>query len=432
VTPFARLAEREFFGIKLGLDSVRALVAALGHPDQRFVPLLIAGTNGKGSVAAMTSSALVAAGHRTGIYTSPHLLHLRERYRIDDRTVDDDELGQALDAVLQAEAALLRTGELPAPATYFELTTVAALLLFARAGVTIAVLEVGLGGRLDATNVVEARHGAITSIALDHQAQLGSTLEDIAAEKGGIIKPGAVIVSGVLQEGPRTVLQRIASEAGATLLQAHADAAVEADVRPDGTWASFRTPRGRYGPLRLALGGRHQADNALVAIRLLEALDAAGCPVPAAAIAHGLTDAQWPGRLQVMARPGRPLLVVDGAHNPAGAAALGAWLDAAGLGPVTLVLAVMRDKDLSGMLPPLLARAARVVVTTVLPPRGLDEVTLAETVRAAAPSLPVDVAHDPRTAMDLADSSKATVVVAGSLYLAGAVLAHVAEPARPA
>lgn len=423
MTPFERLAEREFFGIKLGLDNVRALTAELGHPEQAYRTVIVAGTNGKGSVAAFTSRALHAAGHRVGLYTSPHLVTLTERYRIDEAEVSAAALGRALDTVLDTEAQLHRTGRLPTLATYFEIATVAAFELFREAGVEVAVLEVGLGGRFDATNVAAAPFAAITSIALDHTAYLGDTLEAIAAEKAGVVMPGAHVVSGVRDEGPARAIRHAATAAGATLVEAHAEVAASVTLHGHETWATLRTRRAAYGPLRLALNGRHQADNAAVAVRLLETLDAAGITVPHDAIEAGLRDASWPGRLQVIERPQRPLLIVDGAHNPAGATALGAWLREAGLVPVVLVLAVMRDKDLPSMLPPLLDCAISVVTTTVHPPRGLEAEALAAAVRHVAPELMVTAVDNADEALARADRQGRPVVVCGSLFLAGAILA---------
>jgi dihydrofolate synthase/folylpolyglutamate synthase len=428
VTPFERLARREFFGIKLGLDNVRTLTAALGHPERAYRTVIIAGTNGKGSVAAFTGRALRAAGHRVGLYTSPHLIDLTERYRVDDTITSADALGRVLETVLAAEEALRAAGRMATPATYFELATVAAFELFREAAVDIAVFEVGLGGRFDATNVVQAPFAAITSIALDHTAYLGDTLEAIAAEKAGVIAPGAHVVSGVRDQGPARVIHDAACAAAATVADVHDEVVTTVTLRGHETWVTLRTPRTTYGPLRLALNGRHQADNAAVAVRLLETLDAGGIAVPHDAIEAGLREAIWPARLQVIERPRRPLLVVDGAHNPAGAAALAAWLPEAALTPVTLVLAVMRDKDLSAMLPPLLGRAAAVVTTTVLPPRGLEAESLAAEVRRAVPGLPVFTADDASAALAQADRLGRPVVVCGSLFLAGAVLASLGEP----
>jgi dihydrofolate synthase/folylpolyglutamate synthase len=252
MTPQQRLATREFFGIKLGLDTMRALVGALGHPERAFIPVIVAGTNGKGSVTAMVSRALGAAGVRTGRYTSPHLIHLTERFAIDEQDVDEATLDAALAEVFVAEDRLLAEGGLPGPATYFELTTAAALVLFRSARVQVAVLEVGLGGRHDATNVVEAPWAAITSIGMDHMAQLGDTLELIAAEKAGVIMPGAIVVSGVTAPGPAGVIEETAASRGATLIRAHDETRVQLSG-PDGECeVTLATPRRAYRTVRLA------------------------------------------------------------------------------------------------------------------------------------------------------------------------------------
>ena len=423
MTPLQRLATREFFGIKLGLDTIGALVDALDHPERAFLPIIVAGTNGKGSVTAMVSRALHAAGLRVGRYTSPHLVHLHERYAIDDVDVADAPLEAALQAVFDAEGRLLANGALTGPATYFELTTAAAFVLFQAARVQVAVIEVGLGGRHDATNVVNAPFAAITSIGFDHMAQLGSTLTQIAAEKAGVIAPGATVVSGVIDAEPAGVIAGVAADRGARLLVATDSAHVETEEHDGETTLTLTTPKRTYGPVRLALRGAHQVDNAVVAVRLLEVLEDGGVGGGATAIATGLSDARWPGRLERRVLPTGAPLLLDGAHNPAGAEALARWLRTAGFAPVTLVTACMRDKDVEGLLRPLLPLATRVIATAVDFPRALPAADLAATVARLAPSLPVQVATTPAEAMTAASEDGARVVVAGSLFLVGAVRA---------
>ena len=423
MTPQQRLATREFFGIKLGLDTMAALVEALGHPERTFHPVIIAGTNGKGSVTAMVSRALRAAGLRAGRYTSPHLVHLRERFAIDDRDVDDDLLDRALEDVFEAEARLLSDGTLAAPATYFELTTATALVIFRAANVEVGVVEVGLGGRHDATNVVRAPYAAITSIAFDHMAQLGDTLAAIAREKAGVIMPGAIVVSGVTEREAAEVIAEACTAQGASLVRAHEDAEVDATMHDGETTVRLQTPFRAYGPVRLALRGSHQVANAVVAVRLLEALEFAGVGGGATAITSGLADASWPGRLERRTLANGVPAVLDGAHNPAGAEALARWLRDAAFWPVTLVIACMRDKDVHGLVSPLLPLAARVVATAVDFPRALPAADLAATVRAVAPGLPVQAAAGPAAAMAAASEHGAPTVVAGSLFLVGAARA---------
>jgi dihydrofolate synthase/folylpolyglutamate synthase len=429
MTPQQRLATREFFGIKLGLDAIRALVARLQHPERTFLPVIVAGTNGKGSVTAMVARALRAAGLRVGRYTSPHLVHLRERYAIDDVDVTDGQLDAALQTVFEAEEALLARGALPGPATYFELTTAAAFEIFRAARVQVAVIEVGLGGRHDATNVVAAPYAAITSIGLDHVAQLGDTLEAIAREKAGVVMPGATVVSGVTQDAPARVIAEICATQGARLVRAFEDVAIDARDEDGASVLQLRTPVRAYGPARLALRGMHQVANAVVAVRLLEALEAAGVGGGVEAITAGLTDTAWPGRLEQRTIRGAVRLVLDGAHNPAGADALAHWLRSTGFWPMTLVTACMRDKDVEGLLTPLLPLASHVIATAVAFPRALPADELATRVRAMAPHLPVQAIADPAAAVAEASAQGGRVVVAGSLFLVGAVRAVLADDA---
>ncbi len=435
MTPQDRLASREFFGIKLGLEAIGALVAELGHPERTFLPVIVAGTNGKGSVTAMTARALRAAGLRVGRYTSPHLVHLRERFAIDDVAVGDAALDRALTEVFAAEDALLARGALTGPTTYFELTTAAALVIFRDAGVRVAVLEVGLGGRHDATNIVRAPFAAITSIGFDHMAQLGNTLDAIAAEKAGVIARGATVVSGVADPEAARVIADTCRSQGARLVRATDEVQVEADEAGGETTLRLRTPVREYGPVRLALRGAHQVANAVVAVRLLEALEAHGVGGGAEPITAGLRDADWPGRLEVHRLAGGARLVLDGAHNPDGAEALARWLRSAEFAPFTLVTACMRDKDVHGLLAPLLPLARAVVTTAVALPRAVAADDLATVVRDLAPAMPVRAVAAPPAALAAALEDDPRVVVAGSLYLVGAVrmaLGEAAGRAEPA
>ena len=265
----------------------------------------IAGTNGKGSVTAMVDAALRAAGHRSARYTSPHLVDLAERFVIDGRPVGQDALVTAVADVRDAIDGLLAERALTVQPTFFEVTTAVAFELFRRAGVEVAVVEVGLGGRLDATNVVSPIATAITSIAFDHQKYLGSTLRAIAFEKAGIIKPGVPVVVGELDPEAATVIERIADERGAELIRTSARDAADFTV---------------------GLPGAHQLANAAVAARLLTLLDARGISVSPEAIAAGLAHPEWPGRLDLRRLPDGREVLLDAAHNPAGAAALASYL----------------------------------------------------------------------------------------------------------
>jgi len=260
----------EQFGIKFGLENIRAIVDSLGHPELAYETVHIAGTNGKGSVAAMVDSALRRAGRRSARYTSPHLIDLRERFVIDGAPVAADALDEAVGDVRRRIDALRQAGALQVQPTFFEVTTAVAFELFRRAAVDIAVVEVGLGGRLDATNVVSPQVTAITSIAFDHEQYLGSTIREIALEKAGIIKAGVPVVVGPMSSEALDAIAEVARDRGASLVRAC-----------DGVeWTTvLRTPTRDYGQVDLALRGEHQIANGVVAVRVLEQLN-----VPAAAI----------------------------------------------------------------------------------------------------------------------------------------------------
>ena len=393
----------EQFGIKFGLDSIRALLARLGNPDHAFRSIHIAGTNGKGSVTSMVDAVLRRGGHTSARYTSPHLIDLSERFVINGEPVTPVELERAASDVRDAIETAIADGILSAQPTFFEATTAMAFDMFRRAGVEFAVIEVGLGGRLDSTNVIEPVVTAITSIDFDHQQYLGNTLAEIAGEKAGIIKPGVPVVVGDLVPEAFTVVERIARERGAELIRAGAG--------------------GRdYGPIRLGLRGAHQEGNAKVAMRVLETLGRAGVDIPDRAIVDGLTTVTWPGRLEHRTLANGREIVLDAAHNPAGAAALASYLHSLGGPKPTLVFGAMRDKDLNGMLTVLLPAFGRVIVTRPSNPRSADPDELVARVRALVPSLPVDIVASPGAAVAAAAKTSRLVVVAGSIFLLGDVM----------
>jgi dihydrofolate synthase / folylpolyglutamate synthase len=419
----AWLAHLEQFGVKLGLDTIATLMGAVGHPERASPVLHVAGTNGKGSVSAMVAHALSASGLVTARYTSPHLVRLEERFAVDGRSVSARSLNAALDEVMRAVGHLHSAGALAVEPTYFEATTAAAFLLFRAAGVDVAVIEVGLGGRYDATNIVAPLVTAITSVDFDHQAQLGTTLSAIAGEKAGTIKPGVPVVVGPLPDEAREVLEAVARAQGAPLVDALADLVI--DARPDhGRYqVTITTPTRRYGPLRLALAGQHQVDNAVVAVRVLETAAVQGLPVSATAIECGLTETRWPARLEQLDTP-RGRLVIDGAHNPAGARALASYLQDAHPRGLPLVVGVMGDKAADEMLRALACVAQPLVLTRAPGARAADPHDLAAIARSVAPGVAVIVEADIDAALACAWSHGPLIVVAGSLYLAGSVLAR--------
>jgi dihydrofolate synthase/folylpolyglutamate synthase len=422
MTHVERLFALEQFGIKLGLEAMRVLLAGLGDPHRRWPCVHVAGTNGKGSVTAMVDAALGAAGWRTGRYTSPHLTRIEERIVIDGAEVAPAVLDAALGRVFAVIDRLVASGALPATPTFFEVSTAAAFALFAEAAVDVAVVEVGLGGRFDATNVVVPSVTAITSIDFDHERHLGSTLAAIAAEKAGIAKAGVPLVVGALPDQARKVVTQAAEAAGAPLVSVPDTVDVAATSEAGHAVLRLTTPVRAYPPVRLGLAGRHQVDNALVAVRVLEVLDATThIAVPVDAVVAGLRDVRWPARLEWLREPAGPARVlVDAAHNPAGARALASYLEAAGIPPLTLVTSIMQDKDVAGVLAPLLPHAARVVATRADSPRATAAAELAAAiVRLGAPGLAVTAVDDPWTAVCDALNDARPVLIAGSIFLVG-------------
>jgi dihydrofolate synthase/folylpolyglutamate synthase len=400
---------------------MQALLANAGDPQRSLRGVLIAGTNGKGSVAAMVSSMLGQAGYSTGASPSPHLHSYRERVVIDGKPIAAAELDAVLEEVLEAS----EPGEAEfGPATEFELLTAAAYLEAARRSVEVMVMEVGLGGRLDASNTWDADVAAVTQVGLDHQEFLGETVESVAREKAAIIKPGCHVVTGTDGLALEVVRAR-AAEVDAPLIECRPLAVVAMDQ--DG----LVLRQARLGELRLPLLGAHQAGNAAVALGIVEALAAAGvASVSDDAIRSGFANTAWPGRMELL-RHGSQTILVDGAHNPDGMAALAATVDAlAGSlpsGPVTLLLGVLRDKAVDDMVRALVAsdrlRTSRCIATAVPDTdRALSADTLAVrwsaiAGRAAEPVADAEAALE--RALAYAAASGGPVVIAGSLYLVG-------------
>lgn len=383
------------FGVKLGLDNTRRLLAAAGHPHARLKFLHVAGTNGKGSTCAMMDSILRAAGHRTALYTSPHLVDFRERLRFDGAMIPEDAVAEGL-TLLRGAAA----GWDHAP-TFFELTTVLAAWWFARQGADYVVWETGMGGRLDATNAVTPLVSVITPIGLDHQKWLGDTLAQIAAEKAGIIKPGVPVVSAPQPEEARVVLEAKAHEAGAAI--------------------AFVAEPWDGGPV--GLPGSHQLWNAALACA---ALRAAGVGAESKAEVQGLRSVVWPGRFQLVAGN----FVIDGAHNREAVETLVAtWREVYGETKAALVFGALRDKDAGQLLRALRAIADEVWLVPVSGLRGASAAELHPSGQAAG----FAAIHDVPLEMSLvaARASGRPVLVAGSLFLAGEVLALLQGAAKP-
>ena len=422
----AALAARGRFGIHLGLGRTRALLAALGDPQRSIRGALVGGTNGKGSVLALAGSALRAAGLRVGQTPKPHLISYRERVEIDGHPISVEDFTRHVDAVLSISDRVARRHGEP---TEFELLTAVVFRHFAEAGIDIALVEVGLGGRLDATHAWDGGVAAVTNVALDHMDRLGPTIAAIAREKAAIIERGDRAVTGAEGEALKIIRSR-AQRVGAPLT-----AVVPAPIIDwDRDGLTVELPR--LGRTRVGLRGRHQAANVAVADAVLDALDDAGiASAPDDARRDGYAAAVWPGRLELVSRDGVDILL-DGAHNPAGAAALAQAIDDLRPhltpGPLTLVMAAMADKDVDGIIDALAGAAAMlgatVIATTVDAARAMSSDDLAARWRARAPRVAdVKATRDPIKALEGAIARGATVVVAGSLYLVGAIRGHLVD-----
>jgi dihydrofolate synthase/folylpolyglutamate synthase len=390
----AWLYQTQLHGIKLGLDNIRRLTAALGvrvgGPEApKF--LHVAGTNGKGSVCAMLDAICRAANFKTGLFTSPHLVTFRERIRVNGEMIGEAAVAQGLSEIRRLAA------DWDHAPTFFEITTALALTHFQREGCEVVALETGLGGRLDATNIVSPAVCAITAIALDHQQWLGATIAQIAAEKAGIFKPEVPVISATQTEEVERILRRHGTEIGALVV-------------------AFAEEPWQDGPINLL--GSHQLWNAALAVR---ALALSGLVIKREAILQGLREVQWEGRFQCV----RPRVVLDGAHNPAAAAQLvQTWREVFGDERATLVLGILADKDVRGIGAELLPLAARVIAVPVQNPRTSQPDDLLAVLRELAPGLPCSGVGDLGAALTEAEVHGERVLVCGSLFLVGEALAH--------
>ncbi|ATB37809.1 bifunctional folylpolyglutamate synthase/dihydrofolate synthase [Cystobacter fuscus] len=408
---FSRLSPSS---IKLGLERVEAALEALGHPERRFPALHVAGTNGKGSTCAFASAALHAAGHRVGLYTSPHLVRVNERIRVDGVEISDETFGQRILEVLE------RHPEAATSLTYFEFGTVVAFWHFAREAVDVAVVEVGLGGRLDATRACVPLVTAITPVSFDHMEYLGNTLGAIAAEKAGILKPGVPVVLSRQAPEALEVLERLARERQAPVLLEGRD--FHLGQRPGGGLAYEGSGLSLEG-LSLSLRGEHQWQNAAVALAALEQLSARGVRVPPEALRTGLAGARWPGRLEELG--GSPPVLLDGAHNPAGVGVLLEGLRSLYPGRrVHCVFGVVADKDRGPMLRALLPACSSVHLTPLDTPRSLSPESYLDKARALCENAYSYASLDAALAGALAQAAPSDVLLCtGSLFLVGSVRA---------
>jgi dihydrofolate synthase/folylpolyglutamate synthase len=414
---------------KFDLAHMRVLLAALDNPERRFPSILIAGTNGKGSTASTLAAILQASGLRTALYTSPHLVRMNERIQIDKEQVSDTDFSLIHGLVDRTAERLVSERELPWHPSFFEMLTAIAFEYFARRKVDIAVLEVGMGGRLDATNVVEPRLSIITDISLDHQKYLGDTVTEIAGEKAGIIRSGGVVVTLPQQPQANDVIGNTILNLGARAVNAvpfvpPVSPASSPYLAADGKRMVSRYPlqvMGKEIVVETPLLGRHQLRNVALAIGAAEELAHQGFPVTAASIERGIRETQWPGRFQVMPAAGHaPEYVFDVAHNPAGAWALRSTLSASYPDrPLTIVFGAMRDKAIGEMAEILFPLGSRVIVTHADNPRSAST----EEIRQAASrvSSEIEAAADVTTALEMARAAQndAVVVITGSIYIVG-------------
>lgn len=413
---------QELQGLKFGLGAISAISSELGQPHTRYPTVLVAGTNGKGSTCSMLASILEQAGYRTGLFTSPHLVSVNERMRVNSKEISDQDFAAAFSDVVWAVERLISLKKLETRPSFFEFLTATAFQHFARAGVEFAVLEVGMGGRLDATNIADPRLAVITNIDFDHMEFLGSTLAAIAAEKAGIIKPHGAVISGVENLEARAVIHRRAQECQAELMELEGAARV----------SKLRATEGRYSfDLKLAgdsfvrltcpLLGKFQVKNTVAAVAAAWRLKAEGFEVSRRSIVDGLRVARWPGRLETIHT--KPLVLLDGGHNPGAARELAAFVrDELPGRRVRMVYASMRDKAIREICASLFPLAEEVYITHPDTPRAAVPQEILAALDPRPPKLHIEA--EPVRALEQAFSASSpgdVVLVVGSLFLVGAI-----------
>jgi dihydrofolate synthase/folylpolyglutamate synthase len=426
---------------KFDLAHMRVLLAALGHPENRFPTVLVAGTNGKGSTAATLASILRASGLKTGLYTSPHLIRINERIRLNGEPIGDDDFATLHDVVGRTAERLVSEGDLPWHPSFFEMLTAMAFEYFARSRPDMVVLEVGMGGRLDATNVVAPRLSIITDVSLDHQKYLGETIGEIAREKAGVVRPGGVVVTLPQLPEANDVIGNTILEVGARAVNAVpyvppvSPGSANCMSLDAGIWNRYPLEvMGTRIMVESPLVGRHQLRNLALAIAAAvemrnQELDAKGtAQITAETIARGIRETRWPGRFQVVPAAGDdPEFVLDVAHNPAGAWALRSTLSAAyqdlGNGrEITMVFGVMRDKAVREITEILFPIAGHVIVTHANNPRSASPDEIRQAAARVVAGIDVEEAENVASALDRARKvagSRGLVVVTGSIYIVG-------------
>jgi dihydrofolate synthase/folylpolyglutamate synthase len=410
----------ETLTIKLGLRTTELLLQALDNPERAFPAVQIAGTNGKGSTAIVLDSICRSAGIKIGLYTSPHLVSITERVKINGIDISPDTFARLTTQVRNVAHRLVETELLEALPTFFEQVTAVSLLAFQEARVDLAILETGLGGRLDSTTAANAGIVAITQIALDHEEYLGNTLKSIAGEKAAIIRPGVTaIVSPQTPEALAVVLRQSEANNVNPWLDGCSWSVKETTV--DGRLCvTFVTAAHKYEQVWLGLRGRHQIANIALSIQLAEAVRSRGLPIPDSAVVAGIEMATHAGRLELI--PGSPQLLLDGAHNPAGAESLRVFLDEFGQRPLTIIFGAMRDKRLEQMAEILFPAADNLVLTSIGNPRAATIDLLQSIARRFKEQSAIALASSSGEALRIAKektTSHALICVTGSLYLIG-------------
>ncbi|MCF8035374.1 MAG: bifunctional folylpolyglutamate synthase/dihydrofolate synthase [Desulfobacteraceae bacterium] len=401
------------FGIKLGLDIIDTMLAGLGRPEKNFSVIHVAGTNGKGSIASALAAILHAAGYRAGLYTSPHLVRFNERICINGQQIPDS-------GVVEAYRAVKAVAPAEREPTFFEYTTAMALYAFDKAEVDWAVIETGMGGRLDATNILAPALCVISNISVEHKSYLGNTIAQIAAEKGGIIKPETPAVTGVHQKSAISVLEKIAAEKNAPLFRRGRDFRIRRKQTKGGEPGfTYLGIDHRWTDMRSSLRGIHQLDNAALVLASCEILMRQNVSLTLDTIKNGMENHRWPGRLEILDT--RPSIIIDGAHNLIAARRLAAFLaDYAENRRVTMVIGILDDKPYMAMLKSLLPLCDRLIFTRPVIERSLPAETLLQAARefTGPAGIIEDVATAVFTAMDVT-SPEDVVCIAGSLYVVG-------------
>ncbi len=397
------------FGIKLGLSTIKKILAGLGDPQNTYACIHVAGTNGKGSVASSLASILQRSGYKTGLYTSPHLVRFNERIQVNNRPISNAKVVAAYSAVKDAHSG-------KRDPTFFEFTTAMALVEFASQKVDWAVIETGMGGRLDATNIIKPALSIITNISLEHREYLGNTLTQIAREKAGIIKNRTPLVTGVRQKKAISEIERIAAEKKAPLFRLGTDFKVR---RNQAQAFSYYGMKNVWHNLQTALAGSFQVDNAALVLAACELIGENKASVTLKSIREGLDKHQWPGRLEMVSND--PFIILDGAHNLAAAHNLAKFLSSnLANRAITLVVGILDDKPYKAMLKALIAPTHRVIFTRAKIDRALDPQILYEAVKDLKPDVTIisDVAQAIRNAVETTPRDGA-ICIAGSLYVVG-------------